>query len=101
MKKLTRKGFVAWLRSKKPRARVGSGNPTRRYQAAFCPLRTYLGEDYTVRRLHYRHKFGGYRPMPKWAGAFVLAVDNAVDYNWGRVTARRALALLGEEPGNA
>ena len=95
MKRLTRRGFRAWLAAKKPRARVGQAD-----SVCNCPLARYIsrlsGKTAGV-------SVGCYRPdetadlllcLPDWADAFVAEIDKRP----GPVTARRALEILDGKP---
>ena len=92
--RLTKKGFVEWLRGKKSNQTVGY--PRAR---TICPLSNYL----SIRVGSYCHVTGagwyaeGSRDTihrnPKWAINFVADVDSTSEL----VTAKRALALLGEK----
>ena len=89
--RLTKVGFVAWLRSKKPEDKVGiSQNSTR------CPLGRYL--LFATRRVchvtsrYWLNSDSKSHPNPTWAYSFVNAVDGAKR----GITAKRALELLKE-----
>ncbi len=89
MKKLTRKAFVAWLRSKPPRRRVGwRGDPS------FCPIAKFLdGPVMDVNAEQYGCD-GVYRPMPKWGTTFIMDIDGGEQRY---LTAGACLKALGEE----
>ncbi len=99
--RLTRKGFVAWLRSKGSSDMVGMS-----VTYSSCPLATYLefvtGEQCgVVSDIWERHLHSGTGPIssknPAWASAFIKALDTGPSHD---VTARHALKLLGENNGN-
>ncbi len=90
--KLTRKRFVAWLRGKHPRTKVGQALSG----LTQCPLARYTG--YQVGTTMYGPK-GTHYPLPRWAQQFVRKVDATGQMKrrpW--VTARQALVMLGETP---
>lgn len=89
--RLTKKGFVAWLRSKRPTSTVGLCILPNK-----CPIARYLRETYGEEVEVYSEAFGGH-PMPAWARALVWATDDG-KRDGQRITAGRVLALLGEKP---
>ncbi len=87
--RLTRPAFIAWLESKKPRARVGAKNPSR------CPIDMYTGGTTGNKEYLSKDRKGQLvsRFLPKWAVQFVFDVDHRPGY-WHSITAQRALHLL-------
>ncbi|KKL83539.1 hypothetical protein LCGC14_1973780 [marine sediment metagenome] len=95
MQKLTRKGFVAWLRSKHPRTKVGQSLSGLRK----CPLAKFTGANVGI----YCYWFDrGAKTetervlMPVWAQKFVIAVDTFHGQKRPQITAKKALELLEE-----
>ncbi len=80
--KLTRKGFVSWLRAKHPRTKVGYSLPGFHKE---CPLGNFLGMKVLVSNA-----------KPLWAKNFIRAVDTVKKNTTTPITAKQALALLGE-----
>ena len=104
MKELTASHFRAWLEAHSPRLVVGQA----RHEDG-CPLATYLGPGWRVRRATARSVepealCRGRAPevrvvqLPRWARRFVAAVDDLHGYGGGqrRVWPRLALQLLDE-----
>ncbi len=97
--RLIRKNFIAWLQSKRPRARVG--------QEMHCPLDCFLGESRGLNKANIPASVGSRtyivkglsRNLPKWAVQFVYDVDHRPGY-WNSITAQRALNLL-EHPNQS
>ena len=93
--RLTRKGFVAWLRNQPADAVVGEAD-----DGTVCPLAYYLdGAGIAVDCVtshRWRDVEGAYHRLPPWAAAFVAGVDHGSP--WHLVTAEAARALLGAAP---
>ncbi len=88
--KLTRTGFVKWLRAKHPRTRVGY-SLNGMYS---CPLAKFTGV--AVGPVRYGALWEE-KALPEWARDFVQAVDDVGGTNASPpITAKQALALLGE-----
>lgn len=87
--KLTRHGFMRWLRSKKGSDIVGSPQEWKD-----CPLAQYLGTGVTEEEYGDGPYGTGTRLAP-WASDFVVAADKG---RRNSITAKRALELLGEQP---
>lgn len=90
--RLTKKGFVAWLRKKKAGAIVGL--PA---QPLSCPLAVYIrslkgGEHAQVYGDKIEYEVHDV-PLPQWACRFVAAVDSDTLV----ITGQHALELLGEK----
>ncbi len=85
--RLTRPAFITWLKSKKPRARVGKETK--------CPIDMFTGGRTGSARYTSRDSKGHpvSHALPKWAQQFVFDVDHRPGY-WGSITAQRALSLL-------
>ena len=91
--KLTRTGFVAWLKSKHPRTRVGQS-----YSGILaCPLAKFTGVAIGGLGSYFPRGLGTPVPLPRWANNFVKAVDAVQGNETPQITAKQALALLGEK----
>lgn len=109
---LKREDFIAWLKSKHPRTKVGII-----CEADFCPLAKFLTQTTGVHHRveedrYYRAKVDSegkilrtdgeilYDPdgvvLPKWASAFILDVD---DQPSDTISAKKALRLLSDDEG--
>lgn len=77
--RLTRKGFRAWLESKRPREIVGEPAET-----DMCPLANFIGKEWNYEG-------------PKWADDFANSVDDLLG-QVQRITAARALKILDKTP---
>ncbi len=90
--KLTRTGFVAWLKSKHPRTRVGQSLAG----LHACPLARFTGWTIGTTVYWIDAAKGSGSTLPKWARDFVKAVDAVQGGKSPQITASKALALLGE-----
>lgn len=96
--RLIRSKFEAWLKTKKPEEIVGHNRDCHSCPIALWYVEATRGCEIVIFE---DRNCGGYtidrgyskRPVPAWASSFIFAVDGEED---GKITATRALAVLGE-----